>query len=121
MRVDPVIRQLARTMRKKLKYDPERPYKMRRQKGDQGSRGQTEYEHFTLNNIMTQPLGKKEIDRMEEGLRFKTWRFVAVFEPEDGETWLKTNDEIKFGDEWFQVKKLNTWPVIQGGNMVVVE
>jgi len=121
MRVDPALRQLANQLKRKLKYDPERPYKMRRSKGEQGSRGKVEFELFTLRNLLTQPLGKKEVDRMEEGLRHRTWRFGAVFKPGPGEVWLKENDEIFYQDQWFEVKKLNTWPIIQSVNMVKAE
>lgn len=117
---DKELRQLARTLKKTLKADQNRPYRMRRVKGEATSRGSIEYETFLLNNIRTQPLAPQELDRMEEGLRHRTWRFIQVLKPEPTETWLKHGDQILYKSDWYEVKKIEDWDVIQSANMVHV-
>ena len=119
------LKQLAQTVARKLSGDPNRPYKIRRRrKGAKDSRGvdsaQIQYDIRTINNMLTQPLGDKELNRLPEGLRDKTWRFVEVVAenvgevPDDPEEFLNFGDQFEYKDNWYEIKMINDWDIIQG-------
>lgn len=132
MPTDREIRQLVQTVAKKLASDPNRPYRIRRKKpGTKNSRGNTnttnDYNYRTINNIRSQPLGDKELSRLPEGMRDKTWRFLEVVPKEPGQLPASQDEFLDFGDDieykghWYEVKFINDWDLIQGCKAVFVE
>ncbi len=132
MPTDREIKQLVTTVSKKLAGDPNRPYSVRRRTtGTMDSRGQsnaaTQYETRTIKNMRTQPLGDKELSRIPEGMRDKTWRFAEVVPllpgslPVSTDEFLDYFDQVQYKDHWYEVKMINDWDLMQGCKMVFVE
>lgn len=118
----PEIRVLAREVRRRLSQDERNPYKVRRRKtGTKNSKGElstiTQYDFRTMTHMITQPLGRTEINRLDEGLRTRKPRFVAVIPTygvlfqNDNEKVLE-NDEIEIDNEWYEVMMINNWDQI---------
>lgn len=114
---DRELKHLAKIVRKRIKTDPNAPYRVRRKKGDVSSRGQQDWEYRTVESMRTQPLGNSELDRMPEGQRHMTWRFAEVIPPDS----LDFGDQVEFKSHWYEVKKLNDWDQLMSANMVFVE
>jgi hypothetical protein len=125
MPVDRELKQLAVTVSKKIPGDPNRPYKIRRRKsGTIDSRGKSDaanqYEYRTIEMMRTQPLADKELSRLPEGERVKSWRFVEVVANKPGELpaspdeFLNFDDEFEYKGNWYEVKMINDWDIIQG-------
>jgi len=134
MPVDRELKQLAVTLSKKIPADQNGPYRIRTRKpGAKGSRGQannvsTQYNFRTIKNMRTQPLSDADFNRLPEGLRDRTWRFVEVVPKIPGELPVSQKDEmLEFGDEfeykghWYEIKFINDWDLIQGCKAVFVE
>ena len=132
MPVDPEIMQLVRTEAKRLITDQNSPYTVRRRKaGTNTSKGTVsgaaQYDTRTITNMRTQPLGDKELNRLPEGLRDKTWRFAMVIPekvgslPTSQDEFLDFEDQVKYKTHWYEVKMINDWDLIQGCKMVFVE
>lgn len=133
MPIDPQLRQGALTWAKFLETDPNRPYRVRRRKKTQkdsrgGNIGSTpEYEYRTMNNIRSQPLGDKEFDRLPEGLRGKSWRFLEVVPEKPGDLpsspdeFLDMFEQLEYKGHWYEVRFINDWDLIQGCKAVFVE
>lgn len=132
MPTDREIKQLVQTVSKKLAGDPNRPYRVRRKKpGVKNSRGNTnttnDYDYRTINNIRSQPLGDKELSRLPEGVRDKTWRFLEVVPENPGQLPASQDEFLDFGDgveykgHWYEVKMINDWDLIQGCKAIFVE
>lgn len=110
------IKALVRVVRKRLPFDGNRPYKMRKKDGSINSFGKEAYAFSEIDQMLTQPLGQEEFARLSEGDKKKTWRFVAVISPER----IDLDDQILYKDVWFEVKKINDWDSIMSGQMVAV-
>jgi len=132
MPVDRELKQLVQTVAKKIPADQNRPYKIRRRvEGVKDSRGQStapqQYEYREIENMRTQPLGDKELNRLPEGMRDKTWRFAEVVPTKPGELPASQDEFLDFGDafeyknHWYEVKMINDWDLIQGCKAVFVE
>jgi len=132
MPTDRELRQLTQTVARKLPGDPNRPYVIRRRRpGRKDSRGADsgpiQYDTRTIMNMRTQPLGDKELNRLSEGLRDKTWRFVEVVAenigeiPEDPKEFLNFGDQFQYKGNWYEVKMINDWDIIQGCKAVHTE
>lgn len=132
MPTDREIKQLVTTVAKKLQGDPNRPYTIRRKKpGVKTSRGDvagpTQYDTRTITNMRTQPLGDEELNRLPEGVRDQTWRFVQVVPntpgslPSSDDEFLDFGDEFQYKNHWYEVKMINDWDLIQGCKAVFVE
>lgn len=126
----PEIRATAREVRRRIRQDESSPYQVRRKRdGVKGSRGDVvgeQYDFRTMSNMLTQPLGRTQFERLEEGLRTRKPRFVAViptfgilFQTRDEV--LEEGDQINYKDEWYEVKEINNWDQILHATMVVVE
>ncbi len=134
MPIDPEIRQLVMTVAKKIENDPNKPYRIRRRKKDvqKDSRGgnvdlSSDFEYRTINNMRTQPLGDNDFNRLPEGLREKSWRFVEVVPekigslPSSQDEFLSRGDQFEYKDQWFEVHFINDWDLIQGCKAFFVE
>lgn len=133
MPTDREIKQLVLTVSRKLKGDPNRPYNVRRRKaGPRSSRGEVtssvaQYDTRSMYNIRTQPLSDKELSRIPEGLRDKSWRFIEVVPDTPGQLPVSQDEFLDFGDEieykghWYEVKMINDWDLIQSCKAVFVE
>lgn len=126
----PEIRATVREVRRRIRQDQNNPYKVRRRKsGKKNSRGNltnnNQFDFRTMDNLLTQPLGKKEFSRLEEGLKERKPRFVAVvpggqlFQSKD--EMIDNGEEIKYMGEWYEVKAVNNWDLIMHAIMVTVE
>lgn len=111
------IKAIARNIKKRLKNDKNRPYQVRKKVGDIDRFGKQAYELFTIDKMLTQPLGFKEFSRLPEGDKQKTWRFVAVLPPEE----LEIQYEVMYKGQWFEVKKVNDWELVKSAHMVVIK
>jgi hypothetical protein len=132
MPTDREIKQLVTTVAKKLEGDPNRPYQVRRRKpGVRNSKnevvGGVQYDYRSITNMRTQPLGDKELNRLPEGLRDQTWRFVEVVPnnpgslPSSQDEFLDFGDQFEYKTHWYEVKMINDWDLIQGCKAVFVE
>jgi hypothetical protein len=134
MPVDPEIMQLVHEVSIKLPTDQNRPYQIRRRKKatQKDSRGSNvdqtpEFELRTIENIRTQPLAENAFNRLPEGLRKDSWRFVMVVPAKIGELPSTRDEMLDFGDQieykghWYEVKFLNDWDLIQHAKAVFVE
>lgn len=134
MPVDPEIMQLAKTVAQKLTTDQNRPYQVRRRKKDtqKDSRGgntdqSAPYEFREISNMRTQPLSDNQFNRLPEGLREKSWRFIEVVPekigslPVDPDEFLDFADQIEYKGHWYEVQFINDWDLIQGCKAVFVE
>lgn len=133
MPVDREIRQLVMTVAKKIEFDQNAPYTVRRRKVNdvKDSRGGTtsgdEYETRTITNMRTQPLSDQDYNRLPEGLKEKSWRFIQVVAENIGELPTSTDEFLDFGDQiqykthWYEVKFINDWDLIQGCKAEFVE
>ena len=132
MPTDREIKQLVQTVSKKLAADQNRPYRIRRKKaGTKNSRGNTnttaDYDYRTINNMRTQPLSDEELNRLPEGLRGETWRFVQVVPeipgrlPSSQDEFLDFGDQVEYKGHWYEVKMINDWDLIQGCKAVFAE
>ncbi len=133
MPTDREIKQLVLTVAKKIKFDQNAPYTVRRRKTNdvKDSRGGTtsgdEYETRTITNMRTQPLSDQDYNRLPEGFREKSWRFVEVVPEKVGSLPSSTDEFLDFGDQiqykghWFEVRFINDWDLIQGCKAEFVE
>lgn len=132
MPTDPELRQGVSTWAKKLKNDPNRPYRVRRRKpGAKDSRGQSntidQYEYRSMDNIRTQPLSDQELSRLPEGMRGTSWRFIMVVPNNPGQLpaaqdeFLDFGDQIEYKNHWYEIKMINDWDLNQGCKAVFVE
>jgi len=134
MPVDPEIIQLVSTVAQKIVNDQNRPYQIRRRKKDveKDSRGGNvdstpEYEYRTIKNMRTQPLSDNQFNRLPEGLRTKSWRFVEVVPekigslPSSSDEFLDFADQLEYKRHWYEVQFINDWDLIQGCKAVFVE
>lgn len=110
------IKQIVRNVKKKLKRDDNRPYRIRTKDGPVGKHGQEEYTFRTVDRMLTQPLGNTDFSRLSSGDKKKTWRFAAVLPPE----FLKLDEQVEYKENWFEVKKINDWDSIMSAHMVQV-
>lgn len=126
----PEIRNIAREVRRRIKQDPNNPYRVRRRKaGIKDSRGGTgsanEFDFRTMTNILTQPLGRIVFNRLNEGLKNRKPRFVGVvplgklFQTQD--EIINNGEQIEYFGEWYEVKETNNWDLVMHGIMVTVE
>jgi len=114
---DRELKHLAKIVKKRIKTDPNAPYRVRFKTGDVSSRGQGAWQYKTLEHMRTQPLGSQELDRLPDGQRHLTWRFAEVIPPD----YLDMGDQVEFKNHWFEVKKVNDWDQVMSANMVFVE
>lgn len=132
MPVDPQIMQLVNTVAQFLPTDQNRPYTIRRKKeGLQDEHGETvgeQYDYRTIENIRTQPLGENEFNRLPEGLRNVSWRFIAVLPkvpgqlPADRESeFLDFGEQIQYSGHWYEIRFINDWDLIQHCKGMFVE
>ncbi len=123
-------RTFAKEIRRRIRQDQNNPYIVRRRKdGIKDSRGGVvgqQYETRMMSNVLTQPLSRTEFNRLPEGWKIRKPRFVAVI-PETGKLFQTANEmldegeQIKYMDEWYEVKGINNWDQILHAHMVTVE
>ncbi len=110
------IKQIVKNVKRRLKSDSNRPYQIRTKDGAVGRHGQQEFDFRVIDKMLTQPLGTEEFSRLSEGDKNKTWRFAAVLLPDT----LKLNEQVKYKDNWFEVRKINDWDSVMSAHMVQV-
>jgi hypothetical protein len=132
MPIDPEIMQLVSEVSTKLVTDQHRPYRIRRKKpGEKTSKGDivasVQYEYRTITNMRTQPLKTNEFNRLPEGMREKSWRFIMVVPekigdlPASPDEMMDFKDQIEYRNHWYEVQFINDWDLIQHAKAVFVE
>ena len=135
MAIDPEIMHLATTEAQKLENDPNRPYRVRRRReGVKNSRGSVshgtgeQYEYRTISNMRTDPLDDNDFNRLPEGLRTTSWRFVMVLPDKIGDLpinksqeFLDFGEQFEYNNHWFEVEFINDWDLIQSCKARLVE
>jgi len=105
MPVDREIKQLVSTVAKKIEFDQNAPYRIRRRKKNDvknsrgGTTGGNEYEYRSIKNMRTQPLSDQDFNRLPEGLREKSWRFIQVVPEKIGSLPGSQDEFLDFGDQ----------------------
>jgi len=111
------IKNIVRNVKKRIKHDKNRPYKVRTKDGDISRHGAQEFENREIDQMLTQPLGFKEFSRLPEGDKRKTWRFAAVLPPDA----LKLGDQVQYKGDWFEVREINDWDTIMSAHIASVK
>ena len=111
------IKSIVRNVKKKMKRDEHRPYRVRKKTGAISRHGEQAYEYREVDQMLTQPLGNKEFSRLSDGDRRKTWRFAAIINPE----LLELGEQVEYKDDWFEVRKINDWDTIMSAQIVSVK
>jgi hypothetical protein len=77
--------------------------------------------------MRTQPLGDNDFNRLPEGLREKSWRFIEVVPekigslPSSPDEFLDFGDQFEYKNHWYEVQFVNDWDLIQGCKAFFVE
>lgn len=129
----PELRNNVREVRRRIKQDPNSPYRVRSRKtglkdsrGNLVAAGPNDWNYRTMGNILTQPLSRTALKRLDQGLQNKKPRFVAVIPTESGvfksrDEFVDNRDQIEYMEEWYEIQGVNNWDQLLHAHMVTVE
>lgn len=127
----PELRVTAREVSRRIRQDENSPYRVRRKtSGTKDSRGQSnapaQYEYRTMSNMLTQPLGRTEFNRLDQGLKIRKPRFIAMVPAvgilfQSNDELVDEGEEVEYMSEWYEVQQINNWDQLLHAIMVRVE